>query len=97
MNEKPLAHTTPTLQEIQWPYQSTAIIDGSSSTGDEEVQPLKYKWTILERPKAHKLETPQAYKKFKLTKLIPGNYTIRLTVIDSNGNSIAIFTIDQSL
>ena len=85
MNEKPLAHATPTFQEIQWPYQTTAIIDGSSSTGDENVQPLKYEWTIRARPKAHKLEIPQAYKKLKLTKLIPGNYTIRLTIIDSNG------------
>ena len=80
-----MAHVTPTLQEIQWPYQTTAIIDGSSSTGDENVEPLKYEWKIRDRPKADKQETPQAYKKLKLTKLIPGNYTIRLTIIDSNG------------
>ena len=80
-----MAHATPTLQEIQWPNQKTAIIYGSSSKGDENVHQPTYKWEIIDRPEAYELETPQAYKKFTLKKLIPGNYHIRLTIIDSNG------------
>ena len=97
MYKKPRAHVTPTLQVVQWPVQKTAGIDGSSSTGDENVYELKYAWEIRNSPEAYKQEIPQAYKRLKLHKLIPGNYTIRLTVIDSNGKKIAVFTIDQSI
>ena len=85
INKPPVAIVTPRTQVVTLPTKK-AIIDGSSSTDDEDVSQLTYKWEIRKNPIKYELP-PQHYTDPTLTldNLVAGNYTIRLTVSDANG------------
>ena len=85
VNKSPIAVVTPVTQTITLPTNK-AIIDGSSSTDDENVSELKYKWEIRKNPVAYEKETPSTDSTLTLEDLVAGNYTIRLTVEDAKGN-----------
>ncbi|XP_062986522.1 dyslexia-associated protein KIAA0319 homolog [Elgaria multicarinata webbii] len=81
INQPPLAIVFPKAQEISFPTTSTSI-DGNQSRDDTKI--VSYHWEEIEGPLREKkasADTPVLY----LSNLVPGNYTFRLTVIDSDG------------
>ncbi|XP_075709476.1 dyslexia-associated protein KIAA0319-like protein homolog [Rhinoderma darwinii] len=81
VNQPPVAIVSPRYQEISLPTTST-VIDGSQSTDDEKI--VSYHWEELKGPlREEKITADTAI--LKLTNLVPGNYTFRLTVEDSDG------------
>ncbi|XP_066572010.1 dyslexia-associated protein KIAA0319 isoform X1 [Amia ocellicauda] len=81
VNQSPVAIVSPLTQEVSLPTTST-FIDGSQSTDDEKI--VSYHWEKVRGPlQEYKVsaDTPILH----LTDLVPGNYTFRLTVIDSDG------------
>lgn len=81
VNRPPVAIVSPRYQEISLPTTST-VIDGSQSTDDEKI--VSYHWEELKGPlREEKITADTAI--LKLTNLVPGNYTFRLTVEDSDG------------
>ena len=89
INQKPNAVVTPVSQIITLPTRK-AIIDGSSSTDDGDVSKLTYKWEIRKTPLDYPSENQELSTDSTLTLegLVAGNYTIRLTVSDSDGMKI---------
>ncbi|XP_053102871.1 dyslexia-associated protein KIAA0319 homolog isoform X3 [Hemicordylus capensis] len=81
INQPPIAVVSPKAQEISFPTTS-AFIDGNQSTGDTKI--VSYHWEEIEGPlREKKISADTAI--LHLSNLIPGNYTFRLTVIDSEG------------
>nr|XP_025712495.1 dyslexia-associated protein KIAA0319-like protein homolog isoform X1 [Callorhinus ursinus]XP_025712496.1 dyslexia-associated protein KIAA0319-like protein homolog isoform X1 [Callorhinus ursinus]XP_025712497.1 dyslexia-associated protein KIAA0319-like protein homolog isoform X1 [Callorhinus ursinus]XP_025712498.1 dyslexia-associated protein KIAA0319-like protein homolog isoform X1 [Callorhinus ursinus]XP_025712499.1 dyslexia-associated protein KIAA0319-like protein homolog isoform X1 [Callor len=80
-NQPPVAIVSPQFQEISLPTTST-VIDGSQSTDDDKI--VQYHWEELKGPlREEKISEDTAI--LKLSKLVPGNYTFSLTVVDSDG------------
>ncbi|XP_054427926.1 dyslexia-associated protein KIAA0319-like protein homolog isoform X2 [Pteronotus mesoamericanus] len=95
-NRPPVAIVSPQFQEISLPTTST-VIDGSQSTDDDKI--VKYHWEELKGPlREEKIseDTPI----LKLSKLVPGNYTFSLTVVDSDGatnSTTASLTVNKAV
>uniref|UniRef100_W5MFC4 KIAA0319 n=1 Tax=Lepisosteus oculatus TaxID=7918 RepID=W5MFC4_LEPOC len=81
VNQPPVAIASPWIQEISLPTTST-YIDGSQSTDDDKI--VSYHWEEVTGPlREQKASADTAI--LHLYDLVPGNYTFRLTVIDSDG------------
>ncbi|XP_066480881.1 dyslexia-associated protein KIAA0319 homolog [Tiliqua scincoides] len=80
-NQPPVAIVSPIAQEILFPTTS-ALIDGNQSIDDTKI--VSYHWEEIEGPMREEKvssDTPVLH----LSNLVPGYYTFRLTVIDSEG------------
>ncbi|XP_020015220.1 dyslexia-associated protein KIAA0319-like protein homolog isoform X1 [Castor canadensis] len=95
-NRPPVAIVSPQFQEISLPTTST-IIDGSQSTDDDKI--VQYHWEELKGPlREEKISEDTAI--LKLSKLVPGNYTFSLTVVDSDGamnSTTATLTVNKAV
>ncbi|GAB1288930.1 Dyslexia-associated protein KIAA0319-like protein [Apodemus speciosus] len=95
-NRPPVAVVSPQFQEISLPTTST-IIDGSQSTDDDKI--VQYHWEELKGPlREEKISEDTAV--LKLSKLVPGNYTFSLTVVDSDGatnSTTASLTVNKAV
>ncbi|XP_007492846.1 dyslexia-associated protein KIAA0319-like protein homolog isoform X2 [Monodelphis domestica] len=96
VNQPPVAVVSPQFQEISLPTTST-VIDGSQSTDDDKI--VRYQWEELKGPlREEKVSEDTAI--LKLTNLVPGNYTFRLTVVDSFGSrnsTTASLTVNKAV
>ncbi|XP_054237634.1 dyslexia-associated protein KIAA0319 homolog isoform X1 [Indicator indicator] len=94
VNQPPVAVASPKVQEISLPTTST-FIDGSQSIDDMKI--LSYHWEEIKGPlREQKASADTAV--LHLSNLVPGNYTFRLTVIDSDGaanSTIASLTVNK--
>ncbi|XP_039181370.1 dyslexia-associated protein KIAA0319 homolog isoform X2 [Crotalus tigris] len=96
INHPPIAIVSPKVQEISYPTTS-AFIDGNQSVDDIKI--VSYHWEEIEGPlweKKASADTPLLY----LSNLIPGNYTFRLIVTDSDGavnSTIASLRVNKLL
>ncbi|NXQ70872.1 K0319 protein, partial [Quiscalus mexicanus] len=94
INQPPVAVASPKVQEISLPTTST-FIDGSQSIDDVKI--VSYHWEEIKGPLREQkasADTPVLH----LSNLVPGNYTFRLTVIDSDGaanSTIASLTVNK--
>ncbi|XP_010002822.1 PREDICTED: dyslexia-associated protein KIAA0319 homolog isoform X1 [Chaetura pelagica] len=94
VNQPPVAVASPEVQEISLPTTST-FIDGSQSIDDMKI--VSYHWEEIKGPLREQkasADTPVLH----LFNLVPGNYTFRLTVIDSDGaanSTIAFLTVNK--
>ncbi|XP_064522003.1 dyslexia-associated protein KIAA0319 homolog isoform X3 [Pseudopipra pipra] len=94
VNQPPVAVASPKVQEISLPTTST-FIDGSQSIDDMKI--VSYHWEEIKGPLREQkasADTPVLH----LSNLVPGNYTFRLTVIDSDGaanSTIAFLTVNR--
>ncbi|XP_006867584.1 PREDICTED: dyslexia-associated protein KIAA0319-like protein homolog [Chrysochloris asiatica] len=95
-NQPPVAIVSPQFQEISLPTTST-VIDGSQSTDDDKI--VQYHWEELKGPlREEKISEETAI--LKLSKLVPGNYTFSLTVVDSDGatnSTTASLTVNKAV
>ncbi|XP_066125797.1 dyslexia-associated protein KIAA0319-like protein homolog isoform X1 [Saccopteryx bilineata] len=95
-NRPPVAIVSPQFQEVSLPTTST-IIDGSQSTDDDKI--IRYHWEELKGPlREEKISEDTAI--LKLSKLVPGNYTFSLTVVDSDGatnSTTASLTVNKAV
>uniref|UniRef100_H0VC57 KIAA0319 like n=1 Tax=Cavia porcellus TaxID=10141 RepID=H0VC57_CAVPO len=95
-NQPPVAVVSPQFQEISLPTTST-VIDGSQSTDDDKI--VQYHWEELKGPlREEKISEDTAI--LKLSKLVPGNYTFSLTVVDSDGatnSTTANLTVNKAV
>ncbi|XP_077209127.1 dyslexia-associated protein KIAA0319 homolog isoform X4 [Paroedura picta] len=81
INQSPVAVASPRVQEIVFPTTS-ASIDGNQSMDDTNI--VSYHWEEVEGPlRKQKISADTAI--LHLSDLVPGNYTFRLTVVDSDG------------
>lgn len=96
VNKAPVAVVSPKFQEISLPIRST-VIDGSQSTDDDKI--VKYLWEEVKGPlRDEKVSADTAV--LTLTSLVPGNYTFRLTVTDSDGatnSTQAILVVNKAI
>ncbi|XP_056335716.1 dyslexia-associated protein KIAA0319-like protein [Danio aesculapii] len=81
VNKPPVAVVSPKYQEISLPTSST-VIDGSQSTDDDKV--VLWHWEEVKGPLREEKASGDT-DILTLTNLVPGNYTFRLTVTDSDG------------
>ncbi|XP_047589997.1 dyslexia-associated protein KIAA0319 homolog isoform X2 [Lutra lutra] len=81
VNLPPTAVVSPQMQALTLPLMS-AFIDGSQSTDDTKI--VSYRWEEISGPSREE-KTPADSPVLHLSNLIPGNYTFRLTVTDSDG------------
>ncbi|NXD35292.1 K0319 protein, partial [Copsychus sechellarum] len=94
INQPPVAIASPKVQEVSLPTTST-FIDGSQSIDDVKI--VSYHWEEIQGPLREQkasADTPVLH----LSNLVPGNYTFRLTVIDSDGaanSTIASLTVNK--
>ncbi|NXD26267.1 K0319 protein, partial [Spelaeornis formosus] len=94
INQPPVAVASPKVQEISLPTTST-FVDGSQSIDDVKI--VSYHWEEIKGPLREQkasADTPVLH----LSNLVPGNYTFRLTVIDSDGaanSTIASLTVNK--
>ncbi|XP_076756183.1 dyslexia-associated protein KIAA0319 [Xylocopa sonorina] len=80
INQPPIAIISPASQVVKLP-NTGAVLDGSSSKDDDRV--ISYHWELQQGPIGYHpnlVDTPT----LQLDNLIPGNYTFKLTVEDSN-------------
>ncbi|XP_009988634.1 PREDICTED: dyslexia-associated protein KIAA0319 homolog isoform X1 [Tauraco erythrolophus] len=96
VNQPPVAIASPEVQEVSLPTTST-FIDGSQSVDDMKI--VSYHWEEIKGPLREQkasADTPVLY----LSNLVPGNYTFRLTVIDSDGaanSTVASLTVTKAV
>lgn len=83
INKPPLAVVKPPTQLVNLPTKK-AIIDGSFSTDDSN--DLTYKWELVSAPMSYPRELPDG-PTLALDNLVEGNYTVKLTVTDKDGDS----------
>ncbi|NXJ02296.1 K0319 protein, partial [Psophia crepitans] len=94
VNQPPVAVASPEVQEVSLPTTST-FIDGSQSIDDMKI--VSYHWEEIRGPLREQkasADTPVLH----LSNLVAGNYTFRLTVIDSDGaanSTIASLTVSK--
>ncbi|XP_021241207.1 dyslexia-associated protein KIAA0319 homolog isoform X5 [Numida meleagris] len=94
VNQPPVAVASPKVQEVSLPTTST-FIDGSQSTDDTKI--VSYHWEEIKGPLQEQkasADTPVLH----LSNLVLGNYTFRLTVIDSDGaanSTIASLSVNK--
>ncbi|XP_072184984.1 dyslexia-associated protein KIAA0319 homolog isoform X4 [Excalfactoria chinensis] len=94
INQPPVAVASPKVQEVSLPTTST-FIDGSQSTDDMKI--VSYHWEEIKGPLREQkasADTPVLH----LSNLVLGNYTFRLTVIDSDGaanSTIASLSVNK--
>lgn len=81
VNQPPKAVLIPPTQLVILPTNK-AVIDASGSTDD--TKELAYKWEIMASPMGYHSEIPEAAL-VTLENLLAGNYTIKVTVTDSDG------------
>ncbi|XP_061093171.1 dyslexia-associated protein KIAA0319 isoform X1 [Conger conger] len=81
VNQPPRAIASPESQEVTLPAESV-FIDGSQSTDDDRV--ASYHWEDVASP-PRKLTGSADTATLRLSDLEAGNYTFRLTVVDSDG------------
>ncbi|XP_061050858.1 dyslexia-associated protein KIAA0319 homolog isoform X1 [Eubalaena glacialis] len=81
VNLPPVAVVSPERQELTLPLTS-ALIDGSHSTDDTKI--VSYHWEEVNGPFQEE-KTSADTPILQLSNLVPGNYTFRLTVTDSDG------------
>ncbi|XP_052763495.1 dyslexia-associated protein KIAA0319-like protein [Mya arenaria] len=79
-NVPPVAKVRPTDLVVKLP--NSAILDGSDSTDDDKI--VSYLWEVVKGPLQDKSITGDKAI-LSLTDLLPGNYTFKLTVADSDG------------
>ncbi|XP_057326947.1 dyslexia-associated protein KIAA0319-like protein [Microplitis mediator] len=80
INKPPIAIISPSSQIVKLP-NTGAVLDGSSSTDDDNV--ISYHWELQQGPIGYQpnlVDTPT----LQLDNLIAGNYTFKLTVQDSD-------------
>ncbi|XP_077990087.1 dyslexia-associated protein KIAA0319-like protein [Glandiceps talaboti] len=81
VNTAPVAVITPDKQEVTLPNSET-VLDGSRSTDDDKI--VSYHWEEIKGPlREEKVVGDEALLTMK--NLIPGTYTVQLTVTDSDG------------
>ncbi|XP_048468998.1 dyslexia-associated protein KIAA0319-like [Rhincodon typus] len=81
VNQPPVAIASPWIQEVSLPTTST-FIDGSQSMDDDRI--VSYHWEEVKGPlREQKASANTAI--LHLSNLVTGNYTFRLTVLDSDG------------
>ncbi|NWI17137.1 K0319 protein, partial [Crypturellus soui] len=96
VNQPPIAIASPKVQEVSLPTTST-FIDGSQSVDDMKI--VSYHWEEIKGPLREQkasADTPVLH----LSNLVPGNYTFRLTVIDSDGatnSTVASLTVSKPM
>ncbi|MBN3270474.1 K0319 protein, partial [Polyodon spathula] len=94
VNKPPTAIASPRTQDVSLPTSST-FIDGSQSTDDDKI--VSYHWEEIKGPlREHKASADSPV--LHLLDLVPGNYTFRLTVIDSDGtanSTTAMVTVNK--
>nr|XP_025746821.1 dyslexia-associated protein KIAA0319 homolog [Callorhinus ursinus] len=83
VNLPPTAVVSPQMQALTLPLTS-AFLDGSQSTDDTKI--VSYCWEEISGPFREE-KTPADSPVLHLSNLVPGNYTFRLTVTDSDGAS----------
>ncbi|NXC50563.1 K0319 protein, partial [Penelope pileata] len=94
VNQPPVAVASPKVQEVSLPTTYT-FIDGSQSADDTKI--VSYHWEEIKGPlrdQKASADTPV----LRLSNLVPGNYTFRLTVIDSDGatnSTIASLSVNK--
>ncbi|XP_010621257.1 dyslexia-associated protein KIAA0319 homolog isoform X2 [Fukomys damarensis] len=81
VNLPPVAVVSPRAQELTLPL-TLAFLDGSQSTDDTEI--VSYHWEEVSGPFLEE-KTSTDSPILHLSHLVPGNYTFRLTVVDSDG------------
>ncbi|KAL3892207.1 hypothetical protein ACJMK2_004439 [Sinanodonta woodiana] len=81
-NKPPVAIIKPTSLQIKLP--NSGILDGSASTDDDTI--ASYHWDEVSGPLRDQKITEHVAI-LTLKDLVPGNYTFKLTVIDSDGAS----------
>ncbi|XP_044282475.1 dyslexia-associated protein KIAA0319 homolog [Varanus komodoensis] len=81
VNQPPVAIVSPKAQEISFPTTSTSI-DGNQSRDDTKI--VSYHWEEIEGP-LREMKASADTPVLHLSNLVPGNYTFRLIVIDSDG------------
>ncbi|KAM3928442.1 dyslexia-associated protein KIAA0319 homolog [Leptodactylus fuscus] len=91
INLPPIAVVSPKTQEVLAPT-SSAFIDASQSTDDDKI--VSYHWEQIEGS-SQEMKTGRDNPLLHLSNLVPGNYTFRLTVVDSDGvtNSTEAYVI----
>ncbi|XP_037080351.1 dyslexia-associated protein KIAA0319-like protein, partial [Pollicipes pollicipes] len=80
-NRPPVAVVSPANQTLQLP-NTKALLDGSAST-DDQPDDLTYRWEVVQAPLGYQQQLDSSAT-LQLENLTPGNYTIRLTVEDSD-------------
>ncbi|XP_078271059.1 dyslexia-associated protein KIAA0319-like [Rhinoraja longicauda] len=81
VNQSPIAIAIPEVQEVNLPPMS-AFIDGSRSTDDDRI--VSFRWEEIDGP-LRKQKASGNTTVLHLSNLVTGNYTFRLTVLDSDG------------
>ena len=85
INKPPKAVVNPAEQTVTLPT-SKAVIDAAESTDDSEATELKFKWEIISSPLGFQQEL-EDLPTITLENLVVGNYSLRVTVTDSDGAS----------
>lgn len=94
VNQAPKAMIKPSDQQIT--HGNTAVLDGSESTDDEGI--VGYSWEVVSAPISARIDYVGGRERqmLQLGNLVPGQYSVRLTVTDTNGvhdSATAKFTI----
>jgi len=79
----PIAVISPGNQTVQLPTQSV-VLDARDSKDDDKI--VSYKWEVQKGPVEFKLDPAKSLNSsvLQVENLVPGNYTIKLTVEDSD-------------
>ncbi|KAK6959714.1 dyslexia-associated protein kiaa0319-like protein [Biomphalaria glabrata] len=80
-NQPPQAIIVPSFQEVYLP--NSAILEGSNSKDDDKI--VSYKWEEVSGPLKQDDNLILTEQMLTLKDMVPGNYTFRLTVTDTDG------------